>query len=312
MGAANTIEKSIYQMLLGMAWGIPALHIGNVFFVHGNTGNNGNTGRTPDDPWRTILYALTQCVNEHDDYIIVLDHWQEAWPVTISKTRVHILGVSSNPTHPFVCLNAAADTAIFLLTAASNNCEIAGFDFGGGNTHAGIENVAGTPMGPFIHHNRFGHEFAQDTPRDGIDVQLNATSYNISDNFFCGSFVGKGTLTRDGIRIANGAVSRLGVIERNTFIVIPAVGIHLLTLARGTKIQDNRFTTPEGANGEAITLEAGTLGCLVDGNHAMSGGDNAMTFVPFRDLSTGPPVGSGNDWGQNFAGAAAAALPVCA
>ena len=311
-GNAATIDKAIYLMLLGHTWGIPHLHIGDVYFVNGFTGLNTNTGRTPDDPWLTIAYALTRVVDDHDDYIIVMDHWQEAWPVLINKTRVHIIGVSSNPTHPFVALNAAADTDIFLLSVFGNNCEIAGFDFGGGPTHAGIGNVAGTPMGVFIHHNRFGHEFAGDTPQDGIRIDANITSYNISDNFFCGSFPGKGTITRDGIRINNGAVSLLSVIERNTFIVIPMVGVHLLQMARGTKIQDNRFTTPEGANGEAITLEANTLGCLVDGNHAMSGGNNAMTRIPFRDLSTGPPVGSGNDWGQNFAGAAAAALPVCA
>ncbi len=313
MGLPNSVEQAIYQMLLGKVFGLPFLNVGNVFFVEGNTGNNALSGRTPAEAWRTILYALTQCVNNNDDVIVVLDHWQEAWPVTINKTRVHILGVSRNPTHPYVTLNSAGNnTAIFIVSSVSNNCEIAGFDFGGGVAHAGIENIAGTPMGLYVHHNRFGHPFAQNTPQDGIMIGINATSLDISDNFFCGVAAGKGTITRDGIRINNGAVSMLGVIERNTFIVIPAVGIHLLNLARGTKIKDNVFTVPDGANGEAITLEANTIGCLVDGNHAMSGGDAAMATIPFRDLSTGPPVGSGNDWGQNFASANAAALPVCA
>jgi len=88
------------------------------------------------------------------------------------------------------------------------------------------------------------------------------------------------------------------------------IGINAVWAYDGVFLR-NKFVVPDAANGEAITLAANTEGCMVDDNRAMNGGDAAMTRNPYRDLS-GAPAGAGNHWGQNFAGAAVAALPVCA
>jgi len=316
-GGAATVDNAIYDLLRSRgAWiGFP-IGAGRVFYVDGLAGNNGNIGTDPNQPWLTITYALTQCVADRNDYIIVLDHWQEV--VAINVTRVHIIGLSNylrpNSNHSFVQMNALADTAIFTVTALANNCEIAGFSFGGGATHAAIENIAGTPMGLHIHDCVFGHSFAGGTPQDGIRIGLNATNIRIEDCVFLGIPDGKGTLTRDGIHWAGAGDPLNGNLERNQFKGLPGIGINLNfpAVTGGFTIKDNVFAVPDLANGEAITLQAGVAGCLVTGNKAMAGGDNAMATVSFRDLSTGPPVGSENHWGQNFLGAAIAALPVCA
>jgi len=302
----QNLVNNLFQQLEGAKAGYGS--VGNIFFVHGLAGNNANSGLVPAAPFLTITHALTQCVADHDDYIIVLDHWQEV--VAINVTRVHIIGVTKNATQAFVQMNAAADTAIFTVTALSNHCEIAGFSFGGGATHAAIENQGGTPMQLHIHDCLFGHFFAGQTPQDGIDIELNATNIRIERCTFYGNGAGTtGTITRDGIRFVGGGDTLGGCIRDCRFLNIPGVGINVTTRFDNGFIEDNRFQVPDGAIGEAITFAAAAAGnCLVDGNRAAAGGDAVLTNNPFRDLS-GAPAASGNDWGQNFSGAAAAALP---
>lgn len=300
------LYNNLYQKLEGVKAGYGS--VGNIFFVDGLAGNDANTGLVPTAPFLTITHALTQCVADHDDYIIVLDHWQEV--VAINITRVHIIGVTKNATQAFVQMNAAADTAIFTVTALSNHCEIAGFSFGGGATHAAIENQAGTPMQLHIHDCLFGHVFAGNTPQDGIDIELNATNIRIERCAFYGNGAGTmGTIARDGIRFAGGGDTLGGCVKDNRFLNIPGIGVNVTTRFDNGFIEDNRFQVPDTAIGQAITFAAGAAGqTLVDGNKAAAGGDAVLTNVPFRDLS-GAPAASGNDWGQNFSGAAAAALP---
>jgi len=270
-----------------------------------------NSGLTPAAPFLTITHALTQCVADNDDYIIVLDHWQEV--VAVNITRVHIIGVTKNSSQAFVQMNAVADTAIFIVTALSNHCEIAGFSFGGGATHAAIENQGGTPMQLYIHDCMFGHSFAGDTPQDGIGIELNATNIRIEDCIFYGNGAGvAGTISRDGIRFEGGG-DTLGGFNRNSrFLNLPGVRINIINRFDIGVIDNYRFQVPDLAIGEAISFAAGAAGrCFVSGNVAAAGGDAAMTRVPFRDLSGAPPA-SGNDWGQNFAGAAGATLPSAA
>jgi len=295
MATPNTLEKAIWLKLMGLGI-IPGAGLGNVFYVDGVNGNDLWDGLTPNTPFLTITHALTQCVADNDDYIIVLEHWQEV--VAINVTRVHIIGIPSNPNHSFVQMNAAADTAIFTVSALSNNSEIAGFSFGGGINHAGIENVAGTPMGLYIHHCQFGHAFAQDTPQDGIRIGSNATAIRIERCFFFGDS-GKGTLSRDGIRFGAAANSYGGAIVNNRFQGITGISIDILSHGEDLVITGNKFSVPDLANGEAITLAAATVdGVLVDDNAAMNG--NAQVGYaqnPYRDLNA-----PNNHWGRNYRG----------
>jgi hypothetical protein len=307
MGRASTnVDDAIYALLASWgAWLGGPIGAGRIFFVDGINGNNGNIGTDPNFPWLTITYALTQCVNDRNDYIIVLDHWQEV--VNINVTRVHIIGLSNflrpNSNHSFVQMNAAADTAIFTISALSNNCEIAGFSFGGGATHAGIENAGGTPMGLHIHDCVFGHSFAGGTPRDGILIGLNATNIRIEDCVFLGAPGGKGTLTRDGIRWAGAGDPLNGYIGENEFKALPGVGINFVSVANATggiTIKDNIFSCESDKQGAAITLAPTTRGFLVSGNKALYGPTTAaMANNPYLDQTTVAPF---NAWMANYKG----------
>lgn len=298
IGGAGPVIKAIYQRLLGGIATVPEL-IGRVYYVDGINGNNGNSGITPDAPWATITFALTQCANDRGDYIIVLDHWQEV--VAINVTRVHIIGASRNPNHSFVQLNAVGDTAIFTVTALSNHCEIAGFSFGGGATHAGIENAGGTPMGLYIHDCQFGHAFAGDTPQDGIRVEINATNIRIEKCSFYGN-AGEGTITRDGVRFQGGGNPLNGVIFDNQFLDIPGVGVNFVTVAAGhggITIKDNVFACDADTQGSAICLGANCAGFLCAGNKALFGDVTAgMITNPYLDNA----APAANHWMGNMKG----------
>lgn len=299
IGGAGPVIKAIYQKLLGGIAVWPEL-IGKVYYVDGVNGDNGNSGITPNTPWLTITHALTQCVNDRGDYIIVLEHWREV--VAINRTRVHIIGATRNPNHSFVQMNAVADTAIFTVSALSNHCEIAGFSFGGGANHAGIENAGGTPMGLYIHDCQFGHVFAGDTPQDGIRVELNATNIRIEKCSFYGAPAGKGTLTRDGIRFQGGGDPLNGAIRDCQFLGLPGVGIDFVTVAAdtgGITIQDNVFACDADTQGAAITLGANCAGFLCVGNKAMWGASTAVLAQnPYLDSA----IAGRNHWVGNWLG----------
>lgn len=310
MSTPTHVDNAIYDYITslwpGMWLGIP-IGAGNVFWVDGFNGNNANVGTRPDQPFLTITYALTQCIADHNDYIMVLDAWQEPAAVDVNITRVHIIGLGnylrSNSNHPFVALNAAADHAIFTVTALSNNCEIAGFNLGGGATHAGIENAGGTPMGLHIHDCVFGHSFAGGTPQDGIRIEVNATNIRIENCIFLGVPGGKGTLTRDGIRWLCGGDPLNGNIENNQFKALPGIGINFAQVADATggiTIKDNVFSCGADTQGDAITLQATTRGFIVVGNKALYGSATAaMVNNPYLDNTIVAPF---NAWMCNYKG----------
>jgi hypothetical protein len=307
MGSPTHVDNAIYDYLTTMGFsplGFP-IGAGRIFWVDGINGLDTNPGTTPALPFLTITHALTQCVNDRNDYIIVLDHWQEV--VDINVTRVHIIGLSNylrpNSNHSFVQMNAAADTAIFLISALSNNCEIAGFSFGGGATHAGIENAGGTPMGVHIHDCVFGHSFAGGTPQDGIRVDINATNIRIEHCVFLGAPGGKGLITRDGIHWSCGGNPLNGYIGENEFKALPGIGINFNQVADATggiTIKDNVFSCESDKQGAAIRLAATTRGFIVSGNKALYGPTTAaMANNPYLDLTTVAPF---NAWMANYKG----------
>ena len=285
--------------------------MGNVFFQDWWLGDDVNydgtlpalEAGTNHGPFKTYAHALTQCAHDHDDYIIIVDQWGEPTPVAISVRGVHTIGLSTNPSRlwPVWPVNdVTGDTAILTISSPSNMCEIAGLDFGGGATHAAIENVAGTPMGAYIHHCMFGALWAGDTPQDGIRIGVNATALRVEACKFLGTKVGaQGALTRDGIRFGAAANSRGGDLVDNIFQGIDNVAIDILSHGEALVIKRNEFTVEDLANGEAITIAGGTCaGIMVDDNHAMNG--NAQVgygFTPYRDLNA-----PSNHWGRNYRG----------
>jgi len=310
MPTDTNLDRAIYDLLShqcpAMWLGFP-IGTGNVYWVDSTNGVVGNSGIRPDLAVPSIIEALTLCVDDNNDYIMVIEDYREGETITVNKTRVHIIGLANylrqNSNSPYVALHASTDGdfPIFTVSALSNNCEIAGFMIGGGATHAGIENPAGTPMGLHIHDNVFGHFFSHDDPRDGISIELNATNIRIEHCVFLGTPHGKGFITRDGIRWLTGGDPLNGAIENNQFKALPGIAINFAQVAANTggiSLLRNIFNVLDTANGEAITLNTTPAGMLVDQNHAMYG--NAQVGYgqnPFRDLNA-----PNNDWGVNYRG----------
>jgi len=240
-----------------------------------------------------------------------MDLWQEV--VTLTVTRVHLIGVGPNPNHRLVQWNTAADTPCITMGVGGTNCEIAGFSFGGGATSAGIDVTLGTPMGLYIHDCIFGSGFAGDTPQDGIRVPvgMNATGLRVSDCIFLGVDAGAkvgGTITRDGFRLTGGNITWNGAIANCRFMGIPGVSINFVPGAapNGLIIEDNKFSNPiqeAMAAGWAITLGAIAEGCMVINNYAAQTGDGTG-LNPYRDLTTGVIGTCWNQWGMNYSGQA--------
>ena len=306
----TNLDRAIYDVLMnlfpGLQLGVP-IGAGNVFWVDATNGDDGNVGTRPDQAFATIIFALTQCVDDNNDYIMVMENAAEAATITVGVSRVHIIGLGNffrpNSNHPYIELSAGGDWAIFTLTTASANCEIAGFSLGGGATAAGIQNLAGTPEGVHIHDCVFGHAFIADTPQDGIFIDLNATNIRIENCIFLGIPGGKGTITRDGIRWDSAADPLCGVIENNEFNGIPGIAINfvaLLDATGGIGIKDNVIVCGADTQGDAITLAATTRGFRVAGNKALFGKVTAgMVNNPYVDATIVSPF---NTWIANHKG----------
>lgn len=241
--------------------------LGKVFYVDGNAGNNSNNGIDPATPFLTIAYALTQCVANRNDYIYVLDHFQEAFPISVNVRKIHIIGVA--PTPDYVWLTAPGDTAIFTLDA--DHFEIAGFEFGAGATHAAIESGGGGYG--VIHDCRFGWMQAG---QDGIRMPapLESPALIIEECSFGNN------LTRDGIRIDHNMTR--GEIKNNIFRSVPGVGVNVLGQMALGLIISNKFKLPGNVAGAAITLSAAAGGNeIYIGDNDANYGNTTMALIPW-------------------------------
>lgn len=259
--------------------------IGKVFYVWGGGGDDSQEGTDPNFPLNTIATAIGKCSNSKNDYIFVLDHYQETFPISVSVSYVHILGLMSPPA---VWLTASGSTSIFSI--AADGFEIAGFEFGAGSTSAAIEWGASKGYGT-IHDCFFGWMQAG---RDGINVTSYEAAGTIIENCWFGS-----NITRDGIRIA--AAMTRGAIRNNIFRRVPGIGINVTVSMSQGQILDNTFSLDDDVNGEAISLiDAGSEGkIMVFGNRAANGMlSNGYAYNPYRDTY----ANTINDWGLNYQG----------
>jgi len=286
----------------------PAL--GRVYYVsHFAPGADTNNGIDPGTPFLTITYALTQCVANRNDYIVVLDCWAEAtetWPIPVSVDRVHIVGMTS-PNAPYTKIKPPDATNTAVMNVTGDYVEIAGFDFGSGDDHGGVELSQGRNC--WIHHCQFGSVEANKAgglPIYGISVYADSNTFClVEDCHFLGQDANAGgCIGIHGITTAGapGAVSfGWSVIRNCMFQGIPACGIYI-DLTSSMVIQDNVFSVPDAVNGEAITLDlvgGVTHGNFIKGNVAGMGMLNAgYTFNPFRDLNGNTQ----NAWAMNYRG----------
>ena len=110
------------------SFGVPLIGSGNIpiasrnFFVNSVTGSNGYDGLSPETPFGTLAYAITQCVTAKGDNIILLPGHVEtvatAGGVTFaSKAGINVIGVGRGSLRPTVNFTATAAT---LLANAAN------------------------------------------------------------------------------------------------------------------------------------------------------------------------------------------------
>jgi hypothetical protein len=114
---------------------------GNVFFVQSTNSNAGDSpgkGQTPDAPFATINYAVSQCTADQGDLILVLPGHVEtltaAAAVAVNVAGVTILGLGEGRQRPRVNYTTSA-AASFDVTAA--RCKVENLFF----TGAGVASV---------------------------------------------------------------------------------------------------------------------------------------------------------------------------
>jgi len=271
---------------------------GYVFWVDGINGLDTNPG-TRFCPYQTIEHALDQCTDNHDDYILVKDCWQQetTWPIAVDVKRVHIIGVA-NPNNQFPKMQPPGDTAVFLISNDGEYSEIAGFDLSGGPAHGCIE--LNNANGAWIHHCWFGSDFAGGTPQDGIRLLMqNSGAILIENCYFFGNNSPKGNLTRYGIGmdLVDSNACDNSIMRRNVFHMCPTGAIYLIR-ALGVTIQDNDFVPGSDAQGLAINLAAALGGCssCLDTSNRANIGDAEMTNNPYIDED------NASHWMYNIAG----------
>jgi hypothetical protein len=102
---------------------------GNVFFVQSTSSNAGDSagkGQTPDAPFASINYAVSQCTADQGDLVVVLPGHVEtvtaAAGVALNVAGVTILGIGNGRQRPKVNFTTAA-AASFDVTAARCSVE---------------------------------------------------------------------------------------------------------------------------------------------------------------------------------------------
>jgi len=89
--------------------------IGTVFYVRSVNGvDSPNYGGSPENPFATINYAITQCTADNDDIILVCqDHSESisgAAAIAASKAGVQVRGLGTGKRRPLITLHTAGTT----------------------------------------------------------------------------------------------------------------------------------------------------------------------------------------------------------
>lgn len=254
---------------------------GKIWYVHGFAGLDTNSGRKATIPLKTIDYALSKVEDDRDDYIIVLDCWnqEDSWPIVVDKQRVHLIGLDMGCGFPR--MQAPGDVALFNLT--KDYVEIAGFglDVPSQTTAHGVIEVKTAAVGRCnIHHNFigcFGASYNAIVLAEGPEA-------HIHHNLFGAGLAGKGIVGQ----------STRGRFNYNSFKQVPGINIHL-TAGEFAEMIGNRFALYADADGQAITMASPcTGGGIVDDNRAAYLA-TAVANAPFRDLGA-----TKANWGINY------------
>ena len=268
-----------------------------VFVDGGSSGptHNNNDGLSPYTPKQTLTAGLALLDDSSDDVLFVVNYGangrtaEPAWPVTISKSIVHVVGLQSMDNSKWPAVKPDDDNHAFDITG--HRVELAQLEVGGGATKAAIHvGSAGGIWALCLHDLWFG--ITGDTAgQDGVFVETgeDAPFLEVFDCRFGNS------LTRYGVYI-NGNATK-GILGKpghgNRFLKVPNIAMNISGPAGLDEIVDNLFSLPSDTQGYAITMSALSSGALVSGNKA-SFKIAAMVNNPFRDLS------NANHWIDNW------------
>ena len=291
---------------MNTGWGYDAYHhaemllkargrrFGDVWWVNNNAADDLGGGRYDDEPCQKIATAIGKAGAGTDDYIFVIDCWQQdTFPITVNKTKVHIIGLAG-PMGQSQKMKPTGDTAIFVTNADGQYSEIAGFSLSGGATHGCIE--LAQAVGFWLHHIDFGFDTVGGTPQDGVKfIGSNCQEARIEWCRFMGTGGdAMGYLTDHGIRGPNNILMDNLCIQNNTFLGLPGEAMHL-EYAFGVQLLENVIALPSDTEGKGITLGVNCKGCVIDKNHA-NYGKTAMTANPYLDLA----AAGKNHWLVNY------------
>ena len=269
---------------------------GNVFYVWGRNnsiGSDTNDGLSPMSPLLTITQALSMCVDDAQNYIVILSYSAptgETWPINVNKETVHLIGAPGGG-YNIPYLTPPGDTAALYI--ANDKVVVANLSLNGGATHGCIENnPAAARWGLAVDNCYFGVVgAAQDGIRNvaaGDNVYMQVTRCRF----------GYG-LTRDGIRIEHNATrSMIGGMQGDmgNFFDRPAgVGVNVVGNGVSVYVLNNIFVPASDTEGKAVSLAAGATNCVVMGNVA-NFGKTAMAANPFLDAAGA----NANHWAANY------------
>ena len=288
------------QAKVSIGFGQGSYGKGDQYWVDGFNGSATASGLSPDEPLDTIEGAIAKCSSDNDDYIWVMQGYQEGETINVDKSLVHIIAYGS-PFATFMAQNVATDIHVWRVESTGNHAEITGFAIGGGSTKAGI--FLADSYSVWIHHNSFGHAYAGDTPLYGIQAWNSGNPANclIEYNIFFGDGKSDGKITSNGIYVEQAGSNSFSnsIIRNNTFLGLIGAsdaGAIVTDQVRGLQIIDNLFHNTDAADGDAINLLSVSQHCLIEGNrtsHGMLAAGN--TYNPYRDLNTNTL----NGWGNN-------------
>ncbi len=265
----------------------------DVFYVNdaARGGDNANDGLTPNTPFLTITYALTQLSGLREPYIFVARTTlgSETWPIEIDQAYLHLIGTPDQAS-PTPAIRPQDDNHGLVL--AAGGIEVAGFIFSApvANVDACIYSAAGQQWMNHIHHNYFAWD---SEAYDCIRIDNQQQQISIHHNYF-----GAHGFSNYAINATTPAGRTL--IEDNVILVsgreMDGVGgIIMLPVSGGSVIRNNVFSVPDQAAGEAINLTGGQ-DVLVTGNVAAEGKTTPLGNLPWLD------AGILNHWGLNYGG----------
>lgn len=264
---------------------------GKTYFVNNDTniGSDSHEGNDPEFPLLTIAAAYAKCENQRNDYIFVQRHSTLPAAITFGgdPSDVHLVSLGSGNWDNGIDLYIEGATPIIL--SGCVDIELAGFNIvTNDDSHPAISIVT-SAYRVHIHHCGFGTIYACGGGISGAEFTHSSIDHCIFGTLLEGTAIASEFITSMCLNnLFHTVAGTLGIVHPG---VNPCHYSFFL---------NNMFYVPDSANGEAITLRAGSVHNVIANNQAMNG--NALTDYatnPYRDLN-----GGNNHWGMNYRGSA--------